>query len=210
MKKISKRLGAMLLIFSMLFQTFGAHVNAAPGTLSGNSVDEMIVGSETSESTYIDEVTGIEIPDIRDEVEQYIDSDLLGWIEENIPEDKSELEAKPQEWWDGLTPSQKKIAEIILSAVEAEKKHYCNQPLDEVLEILDGGSVKISDFFAGTILEDITMDNLYELKELGYEIADLEEAIYGIMGYEGYLMPDTDEMLILAMTVSGFSYCHAK
>ena len=201
MRKISKRLGAMLLIFTMLFQTFGAHVYAAPGTLSGNSIE----ASEESKDTYIDEVTGIELPDMRDEIQEYIDSDILSWIEENIPEDRAELKEKPQEWWDSLTPGKKRIVEIILSAVEAERTHYCSQPLSEILDILESGDAKVEDFFKDTVLEDITLENLYELKELGYEVTELEEAIYGIKGYEGYLMPDTDEMLMLAMSVSGFS-----
>ena len=201
MRKISKRLGAMLLVFAMLFQTFGGHVYAAPGTLSGNSIET----SDTQKDTYIDEVTGIELPDMRDEIAEYIDSDILSWIEENIPEDKAELKEKPQEWWDSLTPGKKRIAEIILSAVEAERTHYCSQPLSEILDILESGDAKVEDFFKDTVLEDITLENLYELKELGYEVTELEEAIYGIKGYEGYLMPDTDEMLMLAMSVSGFS-----
>ena len=163
MRKISKRLGAMLLIFTMLFQTFGAHVYAAPGTLSGNSID----ASEESKDTYIDEVTGIELPDMRDEKQEYIDSDILSWIEENIPEDRAELKEKPQEWWDSLTPGKKRIAEIILSAVEAERTHYCSQPLSEILDILESGDAKVEDFFKDTVLEDITLENLYELKELG-------------------------------------------
>ena len=196
----------MILVLTLFFQVFGTHVYAAPNTVSGNSVKETETSGETiTDSTYIEPVTGIEIPDIRDEVEQYIDDSLISWIEENIPDERSDLENKSQEWWDSLSNSQRRIAEILLSAARAEKKHYNDQPLDEVIKIIESGQVSIEKFFEGTILENITIENLYELRELKQELADLEEAIYGILGYEGYLMPETDEMLILAITVSGYS-----
>ena len=205
MRRISRRLGAMLLILSMLLQPFAGQVYAAPTTLSGNTISGSGSSESTSNDTYIEPVTGIEIPDQREEIETYIDSSLLAWVEENIPTEKEELANKPQEWWDGLNDSQRKIAEIILSAVEAEKTHYCDQTLEEVIALLEGGEVTVEEFFSQTVLEDITMDHLYELRELGSELSDLTDTIYGIMGYEGYLMPETDEMLIMAMTVSGFS-----
>ena len=206
MKRILKRIGSMILVLTLFFQVFGTHVYAAPNTVSGNSVKETETSGETiTDSTYIEPVTGIEIPDIRDEVEQYIDDSLISWIEENIPDERSDLENKSQEWWDSLSNSQRRIAEILLSAARAEKKHYNDQPLDEVIKIIESGQVSIEKFFEGTILENITIENLYELRELKQELADLEEAIYGILGYEGYLMPETDEMLILAITVSGYS-----
>ena len=205
MKRISKRIGAMLLIFTMFFQTFGMHVSAAPDTLSGNSITESVLREENTEDTYIEPITGIEIPNMEDEVSSYIDEDILTWVEENIPEDKTELESKPKEWFDGLTPSQKRIVDILIASAKEERMRYGSQTLEEVLEILDTEEVSIEKFFEHTALENITLENLYELKELGAELSDLEEAIYGLKGYEGYYMPETDEMLILAMTVSGFS-----
>ena len=205
MKRISKRIGAMLLIFTMFFQTFGMHVSAAPDTLSGNSITDSVSRDENTEDTYIEPITGIEIPNMEDEVSSYIDEDILTWVEENIPEDKTELESKPKEWFDGLTPSQKRIVDILIASAKEERMRYGSQTLEEVLEILDTEEVSIEKFFEHTALENITLENLYELKELGAELSDLEEAIYGLKGYEGYDMPETDEMLILAMTVSGFS-----
>ena len=54
----------MILVLTLFFQVFGTHVYAAPNTVSGNSVKETETSGETiTDSTYIEPVTGIEIPD---------------------------------------------------------------------------------------------------------------------------------------------------
>ena len=91
MRRISRRLGAMLLILSMLLQPFAGQVYAAPTTLSGNTISGSGSSESTSNDTYIEPVTGIEIPDQREEIENYIDSSLLAWVEENIPTEKPSI-----------------------------------------------------------------------------------------------------------------------
>ncbi len=208
MRKMSKRIGALLLAVLMLFQTCAGNVYAAPL----NQGSEITVESEgnfegTSNETYIEPVTGIEIPDIREEVAQYIDTDILDWVEENIPKDKTKLSKMPQEWWDSLTPSQRKIAEIQLEALDAQSNetHYCNQTLQEAITILEKGEISAKDFFAGTIIKNITLDDLYRLRDLNISLNELVDAIYGIMEYEGYEMPESEELFEIAVMASGYS-----
>ena len=208
MRKMSKRISALFLAVLMLFQTCAGNVYAAPL----NQGSEITVESEgnfegTSNETYIEPVTGIEIPDIREEVAQYIDTDILDWVEENIPKDKTKLSKMPQEWWDSLTPSQRKIAEIQLEALDAESNetHYCNQTLQETITILEKGKISAKDFFAGTIIKNITLDDLYRLRDLNISLNELVDTIYGIMEYEGYEMTESEDLFEIAVMASGYS-----
>ena len=192
MKGLFKRLGAMLLVLTLFTQCFGSHVYAAPNdsvntTVSGNAITEaeaVLNDTEVSEE----------------------DEEITRWIEENILSDIEGLSSKPQEWWDGLTENQRLAAEIFLTpAAEECMLHYHEQPLDDVIAVIEKGDLKIEDFFADTIFTNITIENLYELKELDLTLDDLAEAIFGIKEVEGYEFPETDEMLIMAITVSGYS-----
>ena len=191
MKRILKRLGALLLILTLFTQCFGSYVYAAPDgttTLSGNAItDAETVLNDTEVSSE--------------------DEEMVRWIEDNILSDLEGLSSKPQEWWDSLTEDQRLAAEIFLMSNEAKEDttHYHEQPLEDVIQIIESGEVKIEEFFADTIFTNITLDNLYELRDYQMTLDDLADAIFGIQGVEGYLMPETDEMLIMAMTVSGYS-----
>ena len=75
MKKISKRIGAMLLIFTMFFQTFGMHVSAAPDTLSGNSITESVVREENTEMENAIDMEAV-ASDNQDVIEQAIEAEV--------------------------------------------------------------------------------------------------------------------------------------
>ena len=192
MKGLFKRLGAMLLVLTLFTQCFGSHVYAAPN----DSVNTTVSGNAITEAEAV----------LNDTEVSKEDEEITRWIEENILSDIEGLSSKPQEWWDGLTENQRLAAEIFLSpAAEECMLHYHEQPLDDVIAVIEKGDVKMEDFFADTIFTNITIENLYELKELDLTLDDLAEAIFGIKEVEGYEFPETDEMLIMAITVSGYS-----
>ncbi len=127
------------------------------------------------------------------------------WIKENIPEDYSELLSRPQEWWGSLSSNQKMVAEIFAEPVVVDNNHYKEQPLDEVISIIESGEVNISDFFEQTIFQKITMKQLKELKNNGWNLEQLTDTVMAICGYEGYELPEEDRLLEIAIMASGFS-----
>lgn len=173
MKGILKRIGVMLLVFTVVMQSLGVQVYAAEDTEKNRSVQE--------------------------------EQSIVEWIEANIPEDYSELLNRPQEWWDNLTSNQKMAAEIFAEPIVEDNRFYNDQTLEEIIAIIENQEVKSSDFFNRTLFENITLEQLYELKNRSLELDDLADAILGLYDYDGYLMTDDKALLELAVTVSGYS-----
>ena len=207
MKGITKRLLSFLLILAMTIQTFGINSFAAPNVTSSISSNNLNEIENSSEEYIIEPVTGLKIPVNASDVEQYIDKSIGEWVKNNIPEDASELADYPKEWWENLTESQKMAAEIHLTAALAKKDnlHYNNHSVDEIIWLLESGTVEAENFFDQTIIADLPLDGLYLMQELGYSMADLENAVLALNGDENYEIPEDEDFELIALIASGKS-----
>lgn len=96
MKKNLKKFGVIILMITLMLQTVGFSVSAE----ENSGVREEISADEMPEDVNLESTDSI-----------------LAWIEKEIPEDLNELADMPQEWWEGLLPNQKRIAENLLMPV---------------------------------------------------------------------------------------------
>ena len=91
-----------------------------------------------------------------------------------------------EDWWNNLTPDELDFAKFATYTVELDPNEYYDQTLDESIEILSNG-VDADYYFNGTIFEGITLDDLLLLKENGYSLEDLDEAISSMAFTDGVL-----------------------
>ena len=130
---------------------------------------------------------------------------INAWIEEALDGNIENIFDKSEEWWNNLLPNQRKVAEILALPIEEDNSFYNTQTLDEVIEIIESGEVDSEKFFADTLFEKITLEQLYKLKEMGLELDDLADAILGLKEYDGHEFPEDEAILELAAYVSGYS-----
>ena len=200
MEGILKRIGVMLLSFTLFTQPWGVHVYAAED-IENTGLEVEITDSKNFSEDNVE--TELEDTGESDDIQE--EQSIADWIEENIPEDYSELLNRSQEWWDRLTPNQKLVAEIFAKPIVEDDSFYNDQTLEEVIEIVENQEIESSIFFNRTLFENITLEQLYELKNMNLELDDLAEAILGLYDYDGYLMTDDEALFELAVMVSGFS-----
>lgn len=132
MKKILKRFGVMILVITMLIQSFGSYAYAAETeeiieeTIAEKVETESVAENPEiaeSEAEVIENETEPELKEKTQETESPEDIDLndsesiLSWIEENIPENLNDLVEMPEEWWDSLLPNQRQVAENLAMPV---------------------------------------------------------------------------------------------
>lgn len=127
------------------------------------------------------------------------------WINEALGGNIDNIFNMDQSWWDSLLPNQRKVAEILATPIIEDNSFYNVQTLDKVISIIESGEADIKTFFADTLFEEITLEELNKLKDLGCELDDLADAILGLYRYDGHDLSDNDKLLNLAMEVSDYS-----
>ena len=117
----------------------------------------------------------------------------LAWFQEECDGNFLVLAEKDDEWWDSLLPNERKLAEdlsqFILYEEDSAPDNYTFETLDEAIAKLESG-IAPQDFFAGTKFEDLSLDDLYRLRDTGYDLDDLfyfMEAQYNPDQYESDL-----------------------
>lgn len=197
MKKMRKqRVIAYILALVMLFTTgcsSGLYADELQNSISGNSVEDTLNESIPEEdnyslnsstesdkedlNTFVNSISSNDI--ISDDTEQYhIDFDdwtsVRKWEMMYMPESPSDVYDLPQEWWDNLTETERMHIDFCIGLRPLEDMNaYHDQTVEECIEQINSGVISIEDFFDGNILEGITLDDLYTLKNNNYSMQDM-------------------------------------
>lgn len=89
------------------------------------------------------------------------------WMRRYLPGGYEDIRCLEEEWWENLYDYERDLAEFIReSLVELDPNAYCGQTLEEIISILEQGTLP-DVFFRGTLFEGLGLPELYALKEEG-------------------------------------------
>lgn len=106
------------------------------------------------------------------------------WRDQYLPNAYEDLYALDDTWWENLYDYERDLAEFLKGCiVELSDEIYIDESLEESIAELEKG-VNPESYFAGTIYEGLTLEDLYRLREQGMEFDDLYEFWMGACGGE--------------------------
>lgn len=119
-------------------------------------------------------------------------------------------------WWDNLTDDDRTYIEwMTLEIPEEDENYYIGQSLDECIDILETGVNTEEAFFYGNILDGITLENLYELRDRNYTLEQLSEVVQYISYNDNeFEMPnynlDGKDSLLYTIATTTYFYSYTK
>ncbi len=97
------------------------------------------------------------------------------WRNQYLPNGYEDLYALDEAWWENLYDYERDLAEFLKGCiVDLSKEIYVDGSLEESMKVLESG-VSPEDYFAGTIYEGLSLDDLYRLENCGMSYDDLYE-----------------------------------
>jgi hypothetical protein len=97
------------------------------------------------------------------------------WRDQYLPNGYEDLYALDETWWENLYDYERDLAEFLKGCiVDLSKEIYIDGSLEESTQVLESG-VSPEDYFAGTIYEGLSLDDLYRLENCGMSYDDLYE-----------------------------------
>ena len=97
------------------------------------------------------------------------------WRDQYLPNGYEDLYALDEAWWENLYDYERDLAEFLKGCiVDSSKAIYIDESLEESMQVLESG-VSPEDYFAGTIYEGLSLDDLYRLENCGMSYDDLYE-----------------------------------
>lgn len=97
------------------------------------------------------------------------------WFDRECDHSFRVLAEKEEDWWNRLLPNEKFAAELFLAFFvdgDSAPEHYTFETLDEVIAKLENG-LSPESFFADTRFAALELEDLYRLRETGYDLDDL-------------------------------------
>ena len=86
------------------------------------------------------------------------------WRDQYLPNGYEDLYALDEAWWENLYDYERDLAEFLKGCiVDFSKEIYIDESLEESMQVLESG-VSPEDYFAGTIYEGLSLDDLYRLE----------------------------------------------
>ena len=186
MKRMCKhRITAFILAFIMLFTTgcssgfYADELETVGSSVSGN--DEVNENSINEDITSNVSVSGNEV---ESEYYQfhYIDGDsdsFYDWLELYQPNSVyADFLALPDEWWNGLYDYEREMVDFLEdeSVFVPDENLYSNEEIDECIDKIESG-IDSQDFFDGTWLEDVSLEELKFIRDAGYTMEDIDDVI---------------------------------
>ncbi len=160
---------------------------------------------ESAEEEIVAEEEATDSVDEQYHFEDGVISSIITWKELYLPSSYEDLLGYDEDWWDGLYDYERDLAEFLVGKiVELDDNVYQGQSVEECIEILESG-VEATDFFQGTIFVDLTLDDLYALRDAGSSLDDLYEEIAAQASRPKLRASAGTAMAVLNVANSGYS-----
>ena len=192
-KMIGKRIGSLLLCGALLFGGISADTYAM--TIPGDEImlteenDIMLTTQDACESAEGETISGNDFiqEERRDTVSagdptetqyHFVEEEpesVAKWLSLYCPGGFEDLLGRDEAWWNALYDYERDYADFLVGLiVEPVEGVYDEQDLAECIRVLESGvAAEVS--FRGTMFEDMTLEDLRELRERGETLDDLAE-----------------------------------